>query len=423
VKTSLLLAVCGVVLLALPACGSGTNTTAPPPSEVETVYVELISACRDAEQKIPGLSDWPAVIEEVTYKNDGSAEFFALAAEFAEHNSIDVPPNRSIDLPPAAAEDFIAAMDSRAVEEAFDASLNPNELAKALAVSAGFADRFSRLRAFDSLAVLAPSDGWTLARDMATGRLLDTMRRRPRLLLLAGRPAEAEEEFVAYVEVLQRIDRDSCLRARTIFNAGLAAFLCDLVQGGLQPLAGAKHGLGVLAPLFETGSIGRKRAWLRELKRTCWYVLNTPKENVLAEYQMKVQDLRRIVDCFRYDVSLAQRFEMNAPDVLAAADLTTAFELARRHDESCKTNLAHVAWQEARLQAAWLAYHLYTEHKRESLKGRNDAIAGLTQKFKAVSIRNKYNVLLQVGVDPEFEASKVLGRTGFNQVAAIWLNM
>jgi hypothetical protein len=397
------------VTFMLTACG-GADNPQPIPSETEVVYSALIAACRDGEKRVPQLSDWPGVLDEISYENDGSAVFFALAAEFAAANPAGPVPQ--------TVEEFIAAMNtSDAVAEA-DARLTPAELKEALAGTTKYAEAFARLRLFDSLVVLAPTEGWTHARDLATAGLLDCLGRRHRLLLLAGEAKQAEDELVDYLEVLQRLDRDSCLRARMIFNGELVRVLLQLVDGWLQPLAVAARVSAALEPLAEFGSIGRQRAWLRELKRTCWHWLQVPKQQVLNDFQSKPQELRRRLGDLRNDIALADRFELNAPDLLDPKDFLAA--IAVSNEDHYRRNLAEIGWQEARLHASWLAFRLYLENKRESLQGRHETISEFATKFKATTVWHEHNVI-QVGVDPKFAASQVLGRAEFIPVATIWV--
>ena len=395
-------AVAILFVTALAACGgAGNNANIGAHSEDDLHYEQLIEACHDAEKLIPHASDWNAVLEEVTYQNDGREEMYALASEYSKA----LPPEKS----EVTAEEFLAELKEERQAREAEPNMSPAELDVELRKTDAWAERFSKLIRFDSLAVLAPREGWSRERDMAVAKLLSAMCARPRLLVQAGSTEQAEEELVTYLVVLGKLDRNSRLWSRSLVNSDIARVLVALSQGWLQPLAGSEKVHAALDTLYEVGNLGRKRAWLREFKYLCAFYLQTPKSE-LFEYmgdsrRNTWEGLTRSLAEFRYDLELAGSFDLHAPDLLDSDDVEQALRIADSYYHGVKVLLSDLVMSEWRLQAAWLGYSLCLLKSTKPLVKGSKAVAALTKKYPGTRLVWSDDKL-QVGADNEAPAAE-----------------
>jgi len=303
--------------------------------------------------------------------------------------------------------------------------MTPEDMRAALQTSEAYVDRFAKLTRFESLAVLSPREDSSTDRELAVAGLMTEMRRRTRLLVFAGRSAEAERELVAYLRVLQRLDRNGCLRTRVGVNGEVSRILIDLSQGALQPLLVSTAVKSELDQLNEADAAGRKLAWYRELTYSCSYYLAVPKDQLLSHLEdtrrERSEGLKRSTEELKFGAELATEFPDHAPDVLNEADFDRAVEIGREYYHGVIVKLSEFAWAEARLQAAWLGYQLRRAHDHESLRGRTEAIQMLVAKHPGAVARVTAGSIV-VAVDPELQAAGWINREELIPVITIRLS-
>ncbi|MCG3185330.1 MAG: hypothetical protein ICCCNLDF_03545 [Planctomycetes bacterium] len=405
-----------LIALALFGC-SGGNSASPPPSPEQALIDRLSELCREAEKSIPNASNWAGVLNEVTYQNDGRVEFMQLARE--QHEAL--PPIQSLN----TAEQFMAEMKEAQEARDAEAAMSREELDAELAKSLPFSKRYAALLQYDSLAVLAPREDWSIRQDTAVARLLDAMSRRLRLLCLAGRTSEAESELLVHLEVLGRLDRDSNLRARMWVNGEVLRLLRELVQGSLTPLAESAKVQAALEPLYEHGDILQKRAWLREFKYWCAFYSQASRSALIEfaerNYGERLPGLQRMIDNFSCELEFAKSFESHAPDLLDADEFSAALSLAKACAPEVADRLSNAAYQEARWKAGWLGYRLYLAGKKGELTMDSPAVKAGNGKYPGTKLEWQPH-RLEVRVDPAFPAAIELGHEDNQPVLTIPLS-
>jgi hypothetical protein len=371
----------------------------------------LVATCKLAEKRIPNVSDWGKVLDEITYANDGREAFNELAADLMK--TLPAPPESS------TAEEFIDRMAQSKQARARESELSVEEIAEDIAGTQTYADRYAALLKFDSIAVLAPREGWSRDGEYAKAKLIDAMGRRVRLQCHAALVDVAEEELVMHLQVLRRLDADSSLRARMWVHGEVSRILIEMVEGALRPLAGRERVESALESLFEHGNTARKRAWLREFKYAVAYFGGATRAQLMESIESysgnRTAGLKRAVEDLACELDIATAFDSYAPDLLDTGDYTTARGIAKSRSDGVTEKLCHTAYQEVRWKAAWLGYRLYLASRVAPLDPADASVKAITEKYSGVRLEWLVGWVV-VRVDPELPAAI---DTGYSDAAPV----